>query len=66
LADILPSAISGGNTTNNRSGDLYVELTMNVDGINNDYDVDRMIDRVKSNIYDASNYRNVNSVNFSR
>jgi len=57
---------SGNSTTNNLGGNVYVELTMNVGEISNDYDVDRMVDRVKSNIYDASNYRNVNSVNFSR
>lgn len=67
LADILPSMLGSGNTTtNNLGGNVYVELTMNVGEISNDYDVDRMVDRVKSNIYDASNYRNVNSVNFSR
>ena len=65
LAEILPSMFNGNSITNNNlGGNVYVELTMNVSNISSDYDVDRFMDRVKSNIYDAASYRNVNAVNF--
>jgi len=52
LADVLPAMFDGaGSTTNNLGGNVYVELTMNVGEINNDYDVDRLVDRVKTDIY---------------
>ena len=67
LAEILPSMFNGNSITNNNlGGNVYVELTMNVSNISSDYDVDRFMDRVKSNIYDAASYRNVNAVNFQR
>ena len=67
LADVLPAMFDGaGSTTNNLGGNVYVELTMNVGEINNDYDVDRLVDRVKTDIYQAASYRNVNAVNFAR
>ena len=67
LSEILPSMFNGNSITNNNlGGNVYVELTMNVSNISSDYDVDRFMDRVKSNIYDAASYRNVNAVNFQR
>jgi hypothetical protein len=55
-----------GATTNNFGGNVYVNLNMNVEEIASDYDVDRMVDRIKADIYSASNYRNVNAVHFGR
>ena len=67
LADVLPSIFGGnGYGTNNFGGNVYVELNMNVGEIGSDYDVDRLVDRVKEDIYDASSYRNVNAVSFLR
>ena len=67
LADVLPAMFDGnGATTNNFGGNVYVNLNMNVEEIASDYDVDRMVDRVKADIYSASNYRNVNAVHFAR
>lgn len=67
LADILPSMFNNNSITNNNlGGNVYVELTMNVSDISSDYDVDRFMDRVKNNIYDAASYRNVNAVRFQR
>ena len=67
LADVLPSIMGGdsiGNTT--YGGDIYLNLSMHVDEIASDYDVDRIADRVKDILYDASSYRNVNTLNFIR
>ena len=67
LADVLPSIFGGnGYGTNNFGGNVYVELNMSVGEIGSDYDVDRLVDRVKEDIYDASSYRNVNAVSFLR
>ena len=68
LADVLPSMFEGGGntTTNNLGGNVYVELHMNVGEISDDYGVDRMVERVKSDIYDASSYRNTQSINLMR
>ena len=67
LADVLPSIFGGnGYGTNNFGGNVYVELNMSVGEIGSDYDVDRLVARVKDDIYDASSYRNVNAVSFLR
>jgi len=39
---------------------------MNVGEISDDYDVDRLVDRVKEDIYEAAAYRNVNVISHSR
>jgi len=52
-------------TMNNFGGNTF-NLVMNVDQIANDYDVDRLVERVKQDIYDVSSYRNVNSIGFIR
>lgn len=63
LAEILPSIFnSGAGTTNNFGGNVYVELNMSVGEIGSDYDVDRLIERMRDDIYSASTYRNVNVV----
>ena len=68
LAEVLPAMFSAGGSgvTNNLGGNLYVELNMNVGEIGSDYDVDRLVDRIKRDLYDAGSYRNVNAVNFLR
>lgn len=40
--------------SSNSAGDTSIEININVEEIGNDYDVDRMIDRVQQNIIDAS------------
>lgn len=67
LADVLPAAMNGSAPINNSyGGDIYLNLDMHVDEIANDYDVDRIANRVKDILYDASSYRNVNTLNFIR
>jgi len=64
---VLPSIFGNdGNTINNNNGNTYIELTMNVGEIGSDYDVDRLVDRLKDDLYNASAYRNVNAINFLR
>jgi len=53
-------------TTNNLGTNMYLDFTINVDSLSNDYDVDQLVDRVKDDIYNAASYRNINVVNFLR
>ena len=67
LADVLPNVITNNSgITNNLGGNIYLDLNMHVDEIGSDYDVDRIADRVKDILYNASSYRNVNTINFIR
>ena len=67
LAEVLPSIMgSNGVTTNNTFGAMYLNFDINVDQLASDYDVDQLVNRVKSDIYDAASYRGVNVLNLSR
>lgn len=66
LADVLPNMMQGNNTTTTTFGGINLNLVMNVDQIASDYDVDRIADRVKDIVYNAGQYRNVNTLNFIR
>ena len=67
LADVLPNMFNNGNITTSSLGtNMYLDFTINVDSLSNDYDVDQLVDRVKEDIYNAASYRNVNVVNFLR
>lgn len=65
LKDILAGLRSGivGNNQE-QSGDWYFDIDINVGEIANDYDVDKVADRVKQAIYKETTYRNVNAINF--
>ena len=65
LKDILAGLRSGivGNGQE-QSGDWYFDIDINVGEIANDYDVDKVADRVKQAIYKETTYRNVNAINF--
>ena len=59
LKDVLAKAVNSTNTTNDNA--VY-EININVDHLNNDYDVDKVAERVKKIIINDSNYRNVTQV----
>ena len=63
LKDILAN-LRSGIVGASQSGDWYFDIDINVDEISNDYDVDRIVTRVKQSIYEESSYRNVNALNF--
>ena len=50
-------------TNNTSSGDNYFEIEINVESIDNDYDVEQMADKIRSMIYEDATYRNVNAIN---
>jgi len=66
LSEVLPSIFGNTNGSTITNGNVYLELTMNVGEIGSDYDVDRLVERVKQDIYDASAYRNVNVISSIR
>lgn len=66
LAEILTGATSARNTSQLTKGDTYYDITIQVDSISSDYDVDQMAARIKQQIYEDSSYRNVNSISLMR
>ena len=48
------------------SGDNYFDISINIEKLDNDYDVERMADKIRRMIYDDATYRNVNAVNHIR
>ena len=64
LKDVLAGLGSNVAGANSSRGDWYFDIDINVDEIANDYDVDRVAERVKQSIYNETTYRNVNAINF--
>ena len=62
LRDVLSKAINSTGATNNSYDNANYEININVDHIANDYDVDRMAERIKKDIIKSAGYRNVNQV----
>ena len=63
LKDVLSRAMSStGQINNSYSGNATYEININVDHLNNDYDVDRVVERVKKKIVQDAGYRNVTQV----
>ena len=67
LADILygTSTIKNDNrsqATNNNNFDISI----NIDSISDDYDVEQMVEKIKEILYEDSMYRNVNTINLTR
>ena len=62
LKDVLANAMSGMGDTSNTYGDILYEININVDKIEKDYDVDRVVKKVKEEITKGAGYRNVTQV----
>ena len=62
LRDILSKALGTSNLINNSNSNANFEININVDHLNNDYDVDKVVERVKKKIVQGSSYRNVTQV----
>lgn len=67
LKDILASLLNvqGGGLNETKNGDNYFDIDISAN-IGSDYDVDRLAERLKQNIYNDGQYRNVNTINFLR
>ena len=63
LRDVLSSAMKSTSTVSNSyGGDIMYEINVNVDHLNNDYDVDKVVEKVKKEITKGAGYRNVTQV----
>lgn len=63
LRDVLSSAMkSTSAVTNSYGGDVMYDINIHVDKIEKDYDVDRVVDKVKKEITKGAGYRNVTQV----
>ena len=66
LKDILGQAIKGGNFDNSvSSGDNYYDINISAT-IADDYDVDKLVNKIKKEIVNDASYRNVNVINRRR
>ena len=65
LKDVLSKAVSNSKSINNNESNMF-EINVNVDKISNDYDVDKMVERIKKKIVGDASYRNVNAVRLFR
>ena len=63
LASLLNTKISGGSAGN--GGDNYFDIDISAN-IGSDYDVDKLTEKIKKDIYNDGQYRNVNTINFLR
>lgn len=66
LKDILSSLMGAqGASTKTSGGDNYFDINITAD-IGSDYDVDKLANRIKKQIFEDSQYRNVNTINYLR
>jgi hypothetical protein len=62
LADVMKNNVSSSKP-NSSSGDNYFDIEINVESLENDYDVEQIADKIRDMIYRDATYRNVNAVN---
>ena len=67
LKDILASLLSAQGFANNtqKGGDNYFDIDINAQ-LEGDYDVDKLTEKIKRDIYNDGQYRNVNTINYLR
>ena len=70
LRDILGSLLNGVPSSNTEktenNGDNYYDIDIQVDKLSNDYDVDKLVTKIKREITKDANYRNVRTINLKR
>ena len=64
LKDILSDIMSHniGSVNNTKSGDNYFDIEINVESLENDYDVEQVADKIRDMIYRDATARNVNAL----
>ena len=63
LRDVLSNVMRSASTlSNSYGGDIMYDINIHVDKIEKDYDVDRVVDKVKKEITKGAGYRNVTQV----
>jgi hypothetical protein len=66
LIDILERIDDKKPGKNDKTGDNYFDIEINVEKLENDYDVEKVADKIRRMIYDDATYRNVNAINHIR
>ena len=66
LIDVLGALRHNQSKTAQNNGDNSFDIDINVESIGNDYDVERLADKVKTLIVDSAYYRNNNAINLTR
>ena len=66
LKDVLSDILKGNSSQTKNSGDNYYDIHIIVEEIADDYDVEKMIQKVKEEINNDARYRNVNAINLLR
>ena len=66
LIDVLENYDTNRKKSDDKSGDNYFDIDINVEKIDNDYDIEKMADKIRSMIYEDATYRNVNTINHIR
>ena len=64
LVDVLENYKDKGGKSS--SGDNYFEIEINVEKLENDYDVEQIADKIRRMIYEDASYRNTNAINHIR
>jgi hypothetical protein len=64
LVDVLENYKDKGGKSS--SGDNYFEIEINVEKLENDYDVEQVADKIRRMIYEDATYRNTNAINHIR
>jgi hypothetical protein len=65
LIDVLEN-YKNDEKTSKSSGDNYFDINIQVEKLENDYDVEQIADKIRRMIYDDASYRNVNAINHIR
>ena len=65
LIDVLESFKKGDSTPASR-GDNYIDIDINVEKLENDYDVEQVANKIRKMLHEDAMYRNVNAVNPTR
>ena len=68
LRDILSEVMESSkhDSSSKKTGDNYFEIEINVDKLENDYDVEKIATKIRSMLYEDATYRNVNAINSIR
>lgn len=66
LKDILSHLMTNKVEEPTKNGDNYYEINIQVEELSNDYDVDKLANKIKTMIHQDGMYRNVNSINILR
>jgi hypothetical protein len=66
LVDVLENVKPGDGANSKTSGDNYYDISINIEKIEDDYDIEKMADKIRKMIYEDATYRNVNTINHIR